>query len=165
MTIHHLENAIITTTEKTATRQVKRQGHAWTVFWLKLNYFHGIDPRRCNCKQIPLHSPDSVRRKRLELWRRKNWLWLHDNAPAHRSVLVIEGHAWEQVTVLQNPLYSPVSHYAIFFPFLAWKQSYMDLDFNLLFLLRGHDCHKRSPMGPTHFSGSSSTYADVSERA
>ena len=41
-------------------------------------------------KEILGRLRDSIRRERSELWRRKNWLLLHDNAPAHRSVLVQE---------------------------------------------------------------------------
>jgi hypothetical protein len=42
-----------------------------------------------------------------ELWHRKNWLLLHGNAPTHRSVLVQEELAKQQVTVLPHPPYSP----------------------------------------------------------
>ena len=45
-THRHLENAIITTTENTAIRQVKRQGHARTGFLIKWNFSHGIHHRR-----------------------------------------------------------------------------------------------------------------------
>jgi ribosomal protein S12 len=31
---------------------------------------------------------NAVRRKRLENWRTSSWFLLHDNAPAHRSVVV-----------------------------------------------------------------------------
>ena len=41
-------------------------------------------------KEILGSLRDSVGRKRPELWRRKNWLFLHDNALAHRSSLVQE---------------------------------------------------------------------------
>ena len=37
---------------------------------------------------------------------RNNWLLLHDNTPAYRSVLVQEELARQQVTVLQHPPYS-----------------------------------------------------------
>ena len=39
-TIHHLENASIATTEKTATSQVKRQGDAGTVFFYTIGIVH-----------------------------------------------------------------------------------------------------------------------------
>jgi hypothetical protein len=35
-----------------------------------------------------LRLRDAVRRKHPEKWRNKSWFLLHDNAPAHRSVLV-----------------------------------------------------------------------------
>jgi hypothetical protein len=49
---------------------------------------------------------NSVHRKRPELWRRKNWLLLHDSTTAHCSVLVSEELAKQQVTVLPQPPYS-----------------------------------------------------------
>ncbi|KAJ4450467.1 hypothetical protein ANN_01892, partial [Periplaneta americana] len=39
---------------------------------------------------------NSIRRKRPELWHRKNWMLLHDNAPAHRSIPVQEELARQQ---------------------------------------------------------------------
>jgi hypothetical protein len=52
-----------------------------------------------------LHS--SVCRKDPEFWRKMNWLLLHDNAPAHCSVLVQEELPKQCFTVLPRPLYSP----------------------------------------------------------
>jgi hypothetical protein len=49
----------------------------------------------------------SICRKRPELWSRKNWLLIHDNAPAHHSVLVQEELAKQQVTVFPHPPHSP----------------------------------------------------------
>jgi histone-lysine N-methyltransferase SETMAR len=65
----------------------------------------------------------SIHRKRPELWCRKNWLLLHYNAPAHRSVFVQEGLAKQQVTVLPHPPYSPdlASCNFFFFPRLTEK--------------------------------------------
>jgi histone-lysine N-methyltransferase SETMAR len=50
---------------------------------------------------------DAVRRKRSEKWRNNNWYLFHDNAPAHRSVLVKDFSAKDNVTTLQHPPYSP----------------------------------------------------------
>ncbi|KAJ4425780.1 hypothetical protein ANN_27405 [Periplaneta americana] len=58
-------------------------------------------------KEILGRISNSIRRKRPELWHRKNWLLLHDNAPAHRSILVQEELARQQVAVLPHPPYSP----------------------------------------------------------
>ena len=56
-TIRLVKNASKATTVKTETGQVKRQGYAWTVFFLlKLNCLHGFNLRRCNCKQNPLQG-------------------------------------------------------------------------------------------------------------
>ena len=50
---------------------------------------------------------DTVRRKRHEKWRINSWFLLHDNAPAHRSVLVKDYLANSNVTTLEHPPYSP----------------------------------------------------------
>jgi histone-lysine N-methyltransferase SETMAR len=58
-------------------------------------------------REVLRHLCNSVSRKRPEPWCRKNWLLLHDNAPAHLSVLVQEELAKQQVTILPHPPYSP----------------------------------------------------------
>jgi hypothetical protein len=57
-------------------------------------------------KEILKRLCNSIRHKRPELWIRKNWMLLHDNAPAHRSVLVQEELAKQRVTILPHPPYS-----------------------------------------------------------
>jgi histone-lysine N-methyltransferase SETMAR len=57
-------------------------------------------------KEILHRLHNSIHRKCPELWYRKNWLLLHDSAPAHRSVLVQEKLP-KQVTVFPHPPYSP----------------------------------------------------------
>jgi histone-lysine N-methyltransferase SETMAR len=49
---------------------------------------------------------DAVRRKRCEKWRNNSW-FLCDNASAHRSVLVNDFLAKNNVTTLEHPPYSP----------------------------------------------------------
>jgi hypothetical protein len=51
------------------------------------------------------HLRDSVRRKRFEKLRTNSWFLLHDNAPAHRSVLVKDFPANDNVTTLKHPPY------------------------------------------------------------
>jgi len=51
-------------------------------------------------KEILRLIRESIRRKGPELWRRKNWILLHDNAPAHRSILV------QEINVLSHNPYS-----------------------------------------------------------
>jgi len=48
----------------------------------------------------------AVRRKRPEKWRTKSRFLLHDNAPAHRSVLVKNFLPKEDVRILKHPPYS-----------------------------------------------------------
>jgi len=49
----------------------------------------------------------AVKRKRSEKWRTKSWGLLHNNAPAHRSILVREILAENNIKTLQYPLYCP----------------------------------------------------------
>jgi len=50
---------------------------------------------------------DAVRRKHPEKWRANNWFYLHDNAPAHGSVLVKDFSAKNNVTTLEHSPHSP----------------------------------------------------------
>jgi hypothetical protein len=45
----------------------------------------GANVNKHNHKETLCHLYNSLQ---LELWRRKNWLLLYDNIPAHHSVLV-----------------------------------------------------------------------------
>jgi hypothetical protein len=49
----------------------------------------------------------AVRRKCPEKWRTNSWFLLHINAPAHRSVLVKDFLAQNNVTTLEHPPYCP----------------------------------------------------------
>jgi len=50
---------------------------------------------------------DAVRKKRDEKWGTNSWSLIHDHAPAHRSVLVKDFLAKNNVTTLKHPIYSP----------------------------------------------------------
>jgi len=52
------------------------------------------------------HLRDVVRRKGPEKWRTNSWFILHDNAPAHRSVLVKDFLSKNEVSTLEHSLYS-----------------------------------------------------------
>jgi hypothetical protein len=55
---------------------------------------------------------DAVRWKRPEIWRTNRWFVLHDNAPAHRSVLVTDFLSNSNVTALEHPiLLAPADFY------------------------------------------------------
>jgi Transposase. len=53
------------------------------------------------------HLRDAIRRKRPEKWRTNSWFLLYNNAPAHRSVLVKDFLAENNMTTLENHTYSP----------------------------------------------------------
>jgi len=50
---------------------------------------------------------DAVKRKRPEKWKSCSSFLLHDNAPAHRLILVMDFLAKDNVTTLEHPPYSP----------------------------------------------------------
>ena len=56
---------------------------------------------------IPRPLSDVFRRKYPENIRTNSWFLLHDNAPAHRPVLVKDFLAKNNVTTLEHPPYSP----------------------------------------------------------
>jgi len=56
-------------------------------------------------------------------WGTKSWFFLHDNAPAHRAVLVIDFLAKNSVTTLELPPYSPDLAAADFYLFLRLKSA------------------------------------------
>ena len=51
--------------------------------------------------------PEKVGRKRPELFAKNSWIYHNDNAPAHRTLSVMEFLATKQITVLEHPAYSP----------------------------------------------------------
>jgi len=52
---------------------------------------------------FPRHLGDAFRRKNPEKWRTNSWFLLHDNAPAHWSVLFKDFIAKIKVTTMQPP--------------------------------------------------------------
>jgi histone-lysine N-methyltransferase SETMAR len=59
---------------------------------------------------------ENIRRKRLDLWRMKNWILHDDNAPCHRALLVRD-LANHNMLSLPHPPYSPDLAPADFFLF------------------------------------------------
>ena len=62
-----------------------------------------------------------VRRKRPEKWRINSWFLLHENAPAHRSILIMDFLANNNVTTREHPPYSPDVASADFYLFTRLK--------------------------------------------
>jgi len=50
---------------------------------------------------------EAIRQKRQDLWKNKNWLLHHDNAPAHTSLLVRDLLAKINTLMMPQPPYSP----------------------------------------------------------
>ncbi|UYV83543.1 TTC21B [Cordylochernes scorpioides] len=57
--------------------------------------------------QVMRNLREAIRQKRPELWKNKNWLLHHDNAPAHTSLLVRDLLAKNNTLMMPQPPYSP----------------------------------------------------------
>ncbi|UYV60110.1 hypothetical protein LAZ67_1000019 [Cordylochernes scorpioides] len=64
----------------------------------------------------------AIRQKRPDLWKNKNWLLHHDNAPAHTSLLVRDFLAKNNTLMMPQPPYSPDSAPCDFFLFPKLKR-------------------------------------------
>jgi len=63
-----------------------------------------------------------VREKRRELWKTRPWLLHHDNAPAHNAMGIREFLAKNNITVLEQPPFSPDLAPYDFFLFPKFKE-------------------------------------------
>ncbi|UYV68017.1 hypothetical protein LAZ67_5002806 [Cordylochernes scorpioides] len=57
--------------------------------------------------QVMRNFREAIRQKRPDLWKNKNWLLHHDNAPAHTSLLVRDFLAKNNTLMMPQPPYSP----------------------------------------------------------
>ncbi|UYV72043.1 hypothetical protein LAZ67_9001628 [Cordylochernes scorpioides] len=57
--------------------------------------------------QVMSNLREAIRQKRPDLWKNKNWLLHHDNAPAHTSLLVRDFLAKNNTQMMPQPPYSP----------------------------------------------------------
>ncbi|UYV68238.1 hypothetical protein LAZ67_5003570 [Cordylochernes scorpioides] len=57
--------------------------------------------------QVMRNLREAIRQKRPDLWKNKNWLLRHDNAPAHTSLLVRAFLAKNNTLMMPQPPYSP----------------------------------------------------------
>ncbi|UYV82496.1 hypothetical protein LAZ67_21002531 [Cordylochernes scorpioides] len=57
--------------------------------------------------QVMRNFREAIRQKRPDLWKNKNWLLHHDNAPAHTSLLVRDLLAKNNTLMMPQPPYSP----------------------------------------------------------
>ena len=74
----------------------------------------------------------SLRKKRPALWRDRNWILHHDNAPANHAFSIIEFLAKFQIPVLPQPPYSPDIAPADFYLFPKLKFLWKDTDLTVL---------------------------------
>ncbi|UYV69087.1 hypothetical protein LAZ67_6002340 [Cordylochernes scorpioides] len=83
--------------------------------------------------QVMRNLREAIRQKRRDLWKNKNWLLHHDNAPAHISLLVRDFLAKNNTLMMPQPPYSPDLAPCDFFLFPKLKrpmkrQCYATLD-------------------------------------
>ncbi|UYV62581.1 hypothetical protein LAZ67_2001179 [Cordylochernes scorpioides] len=77
----------------------------------------GVSINKQAYKEILVRLRDAIRRKRNQLFESKQWKLLHDNAPAHRAIIVQDYLAKHSVSVLPHPPYSPyIAPCDFFFP-------------------------------------------------
>ncbi|UYV81550.1 hypothetical protein LAZ67_20001513 [Cordylochernes scorpioides] len=57
--------------------------------------------------QVMRNLREAIRQKRPDLWKNKNWLLHHDNAPVHTSLLVRDFLAKNNTLMMPQPPYSP----------------------------------------------------------
>ncbi|UYV83264.1 hypothetical protein LAZ67_23000327 [Cordylochernes scorpioides] len=57
--------------------------------------------------QVMRNLREAIRQKRPDLWKNKNWLLHHNNAPAHTSLLVRDFLAKNNTLMMPQPPYFP----------------------------------------------------------
>ncbi|UYV63992.1 hypothetical protein LAZ67_2006273 [Cordylochernes scorpioides] len=72
--------------------------------------------------QVMRNLREAIRQKRPDLWKNKNWLLHHDNAPAHTSLLVRDFLAKKNTLMMPQPPYSTDLAPCDFFLFLKLKR-------------------------------------------
>ncbi|UYV71132.1 RAD54L2 [Cordylochernes scorpioides] len=72
--------------------------------------------------QVMRNLREAIRQKRPDLWKNKNWLLHHDNAPAHTSLLVRDLLAKNNTLMMPQPPYSPDMAPCDFFLFPKLKR-------------------------------------------
>ena len=71
------------------------------------NSYQIFRPNKEYYTQVMRNLRETIRQKRPDLWKNKNWLLHHDNAPAHTSLLVCEFLAKNNTIMLPQPPCSP----------------------------------------------------------
>ncbi|UYV80724.1 hypothetical protein LAZ67_19001543 [Cordylochernes scorpioides] len=72
--------------------------------------------------QVMRNLREAIRQKRPDLWKNKNWLLHHDNAPAHTSLLVRDLLVKNNTLMMPQPPYSPELAPCDFFLFPKLKR-------------------------------------------
>ncbi|UYV68939.1 hypothetical protein LAZ67_6001728 [Cordylochernes scorpioides] len=72
--------------------------------------------------QVMRNLREAIRQKRPDLWKNKNWLLHHDNAPAHTSLLVRDFLAKNNTLMMPQPPYFPDLASCDFFLFPKLKR-------------------------------------------
>jgi len=101
------------TTEKNISVQIKSQNNVADISWILRGIVQyefvptGQTVNQVYYLEVLERVRDKARRKRPELFANNSCILHHDNAPAHTALSVREFLATKQVTVLENPPYSP----------------------------------------------------------
>ena len=161
-----MENVSIDATEK--PRQDRSKGKAMLELFFSWNGIvhmkfitEGATVNKTRKKKILGRLRDSIRRRRSELWRRKNWLLL-TTAPLHIALFLSKRNLQGNRSPFSHNLNTYlISHHSIFVSFPAWKHSYMGVNF--IRPKRPWLPQKKlyGTFLPTCFSGASSSYTNV----
>ena len=107
-----MEDAILSATEKSAPSSQQHQVNADYFLDIRgIVHKEFVPPgQTVNGKfycEVLRRLRENVRRKRPEMWKNGNWLFHHDNAPAHTTLVVREFPTKNNVTTVPHPAYSP----------------------------------------------------------
>lgn len=106
-----------------------RDGFSYIRGLVHSQFFRQAVNREFYCNVLR-HLKEDVWRKRPDLWCVKNWLFHHDNAPCHRSLLTRDFLAKTNIVSLSNPHDSPYLALEGFHIFSKQKMHINDRRFN-----------------------------------
>ncbi|UYV68865.1 hypothetical protein LAZ67_6001340 [Cordylochernes scorpioides] len=106
--------------------------------------------------QVMRNLREAIRQKRPDLWKNKNWLLHHNNAPAHTSLLVRDFLAKNNILMMPQPPYSPDLAPCDFFLFPKLKRPMKgrQRQYFLVPFLVQKSCINRTPRSNSQFSSS-----------
>jgi len=106
-----MEDAVLSATEKSVPSLQQHQVNADLFFYIRgIVHKEFVPPGQTvngkfYCKVLR-RLRENVRHKWPEMWKNRDWLMHHDNAPAH-TLFVVRAFLTKNVTTIPHPAYSP----------------------------------------------------------